>query len=284
MHENPSRREFLKTAIAGGAFLAEVIASKEARAELEEILKTRELIKETFEQGLQRLQKEVYENKKERFFVFVKKGGKEGWINIEAAATEDSGMSINLLPLLTDAVLEEMHFVHTHPLDIVAKDYHLTPSEISAARMKHESPFPLLPSSADLETVVWQKAFLAGRRSKVKLTNSVLDPAGIWTYDADLSHPKMKPLERGAQERIARIGKKPTEEELMTADSGEGALIVLNSLLQEQQDKFYKAKGPSMTLDLIGRLKKWAKVEWGITLDFTPYAGQKPHDQSKERQ
>ena len=265
--EKLSRREFLKTGLAGGAFFAEIFSSKRALAELEKLLPAREFFNETFAQGLDRLRTAVFEEKQERFFAYVKKNKTEGWLNIEGVMMEDMGQSIDLLPLLEDAKIEMMHFVHTHPILMAEKKKLLPPETIQEAKRDKKTKFPFLPSSADILTLLRQKIFMKEQGMRYQLKHSVLDPAGIWEYDVDPSHPKMEEITKSLQYEKKR-GK--TDDELIIALPHEEMEFGLDLQLQDKQQRFYKDSA-GITERELKNLQDWAKKEWGIILTFTPY-------------
>lgn len=249
------------------AFLKELAIPKQALAKLEELLGEREFIREGFDAGIQRLKKEVYENEKERFFVFVKKGKTTGWLNIEDKTSLDVGFSIDLLPILEDGEIEEMHFVHTHPLAMVEADKLLPPDVLSKIMRDQQSNFPLLPSSADIAALAKQKIFLSKKKLPPKLTHSVLDPAGMWTYDVDLEHPEIKKISE-FKESLGEDEIK-SEEELLTKRSEESTLFIMGMEIISRRDIFYK-NGEGINQQNLEELKNWYKTKYGVTINYYP--------------
>lgn len=270
--EKMSRREFLKWGAGGLAFLAELSLSTNARAELEKLLTGREFIRESFEAGIERLKREVYEAQRERFYVFVRKGELSGWLNIEETMSLDMGKSIDLLPLLEDGKVAEMHFVHTHPLLVVETDKMVPQETLDKIKRSRKSDFPLLPSSTDFATVAKQKRFLLERGLPQKLSHSVLDPAGIWTYDADIEHPAMKDISK-IKEPLTE-GESVPDADLLVMSAEESALFRLGLELQTRQEQFYKNKAGIADTRAMEDLKSWGKDAWGVRLGFVPYASE----------
>lgn len=264
-----SRREFLK--FGAGAitvFLKELLIPKEVFAKLEELLGKREFIKESFDEGAERLRKEVFESKTERYFVFVKKGETTGWLNIEDKMSIDMGFSINLLPILEDGEVEEMHFVHTHPLAIAEVDKLLPPNVLIEIELKQKSNFPLLPSSADIATLAKQKRFLLDKKLPAKITHSVLDPAGRWTYDVDLNHPEIQKISESKEP--LKEGETKSEDELLVMSPEESTLFRMGMELLSRQEFFYK-DGRGINSQNLEELIDWYETKYGVTLGFKRY-------------
>jgi len=254
--------------VGGAAFLAGFSLTREVRAELEKILSGREFLDESFEEGISRLRRDVFEKDGERFYVYVKKGQIAGWLNIEDTMSLDMGKSIDLLPLLEDADVEEMHFLHTHPVAILEADKLLPPDTLREMRVTRKSNFPLLPSSQDIATLAKQKRFLAERNLPQKLSHSVLDPAGLWKYDVDLAHQGMKYISMGR--KPLKDGERIPDDELLVMSPEESAQFRLGLELIHQQEQFYGDR-IGMTEKKIEELKRWAEKEWGVFLDFSAH-------------
>lgn len=265
-----SRREFLK--LGGGAlaaaFLKELAMPKWALAKLEEVLDKREFIKESFDEGIKRLRKEVFESETERYFVFVKKGETAGWLNIEDKMSVDMGFSINLLPMLEDGGIEEMHFVHTHPLAIAEADKLLPPSALREIRIKQKSNFPLLPSSSDIAVLAKQKRFLLDKKLPAKITHSVLDSAGRWTYDVDLNHPEIQKISESKEP--LKENETKSEDELLVMSPEESTLSRMGLELLSRQELFYK-DSRGINPQNLEELIEWYGTKYGAKLEFKRY-------------
>lgn len=265
---NLSRREFLKFGAGALAFLKELSLPKSALAKLEELLGKREFIKESFEEGIERLKQEVYENRNERFFVFVKKGEISGWLNIEDKMSLDMGFSIDLLPILEDDKIEELHFVHTHSLTIVEIDQLLPPAVLEKIKKEKRSNFPLLPSAADMAALAKQKRFLLEKKLPQKLINSALDPAGIWTYDVDLNHPEIQKISKSKEP--LKEGETRPDDDFLTPSPEESVLFRMGMEILNRQEIFYK-NGEGINPKNLKELQNWYKTKYGATVTFTPH-------------
>lgn len=252
----------------GAALLAGLSLARDTMAELERLMSGREFLVESFAEGVSRLRREVYESDSERFYVYVKKRQIAGWLNIEDTMTLDMGKSIDLLPLLEDADVEVMHFFHTHPLAIIEKDKLLPPEQLRKMRETKTSNFPLITSSQDIATVAVQKRFLAERNLPQKLTHSVIDPAGKWTYDVDLAHEAMRDISKSSAP--LKDGERVSDEELLVMSPQESAQFRLSMELLAQQERFYK-DGVGITAEKINDLQRWARERWGVRLDFSTH-------------
>jgi len=268
--KNFSRREFLKTGVVGGVFLAEILSSKTAIAALEELLTTREFISETYEAGLSRLRKDVFEKETERFYAFVKKGNKVGWLNVEDVMTVDLGKSINLLPILSDAGVDTLHFVHTHPLFIAKLDRLLPVPMLEAAKKNKRTNFPLMPSSTDILTLAMQKAYVKEHGMRYSLKHSVLDPAGIWEYDVDISNPSVAKAIKSMKEAEKDSARIKPDDELLSMQPHESFMTILGLELYEQQQLFYKGL-TGIAPAKMKNLENWAKNKWGVRFNFKSF-------------
>ncbi|OGZ08573.1 MAG: hypothetical protein A3D65_04945 [Candidatus Lloydbacteria bacterium RIFCSPHIGHO2_02_FULL_50_13] len=257
--------------VSGAAFLAGLSLARDTEAALEQILSGREFLDESLEEGISRLRRDVYERDNERFFVYVKKGQITGWLNIEDTMSLDMGKSIDLLPILEDAGIEEMHFLHTHPVAILEADKLLPPDVIREMRKTKKSSFPLIPSSQDIATLAKQKRFLAERDLPQRLTHSVLDPAGLWKYDVDLAHQAMKDI--SISRKPMKDGERVSDEELLVMSPEESAQFRLGLELVHQQGRFYE-DGIGVTEKRLEELLRWAKAQWGVSLEFSPHTRQ----------
>ena len=266
--EKYSRREFIKAIAGGTALLASFSLPREVFAKLEQLMNGREFLGESFEEGISRLHRDVYEKENERFYVYVKKGQIVGWLNIEDAMSLDMGNSIDLLPLLLDAEVEAMHFVHTHPLALMDVDRLLPPEKLQKIRETQRSDFPLVPSAQDIATLARQKRFLAEKNLPQKLSHSVVDPAGQWTYDVDLANPHANILSR--YQKPIKDGERISDEELLVMSPEESAQFRLSLEMLDQQKRFYH-DGIGMTDEKLEALKRWAREQWGVSLEFSAH-------------
>lgn len=257
--EKLSRREFLKAGLAAGAFLAELSIPKAARAQLERLLATQEFVAERFEGTIARLRKSVWDEKNEVLWVHVKKGSKEGALNILESSTETGAQGIDLTPLYEDKDVSRVYAVHTHPASIYSVDPAF-PKEI-AARIKKErkSNFPLLPSGGDIAEYAADKVRLGEKGITRELKHFVVEPSGLWSYEVNLEHQAMKNAVRGLD-----------LDTLADMYAASPALrMVLGNDLDEQQKKIYREGGISARN--FEELNTWAKKEWGITFSYQPF-------------
>lgn len=256
--ENPkekgsSRREFLKETFGGGiatALLAELGFPKKVLAQLEEVLKVREFMDISLEEGVQRLEGYVWDKKEEHYWIYIERGEKRGWIDIVRIATEDEIKKvINIAPLFDDAAITKLYFMHTHPVDIYRKDKLLTDEAIELLAKERRSNFPLPPTGNDIISIIRAKRFMREDNSPAhEIKHLMAEPAGVWEYDVDENHPKMK-------EVIAAL----------LEDDTKLASAMHNSLIEWRGKVIHQ--GGFSKKDL-GEIKEWARREYGITLSY----------------
>lgn len=248
--EKLSRREFLKASLTAGAFLAELSLPREVRAQLEKLLKTQEFIPENLESTIARLQREVWNNKNEVLWAYVKKGSWEGAMNIMEITDETSAKSVDLAPLYLDKDVSMVHILHTHPANAYFH-YSLFPrGKVLEIIKERKSKFPLPPSGDDIVASALDKQIMKQLGLSREAQHSVVEPTGVWTYDVDLEHPVIKAL----------IG-------------GKGSSDILQRFIDADilmmQDKIYREGGISDKN--LADFKNWFKDVWGVALSYQPF-------------
>lgn len=237
---------------AGAALLAELFPGQ-ALAQLEALLPRHEFLHLGFEAGIDRLRKEVFQNGKERFYVFLKKGRKMGWLNIEEHSTFDQVQSIDLIPLFNDQEIEEMHFFHTHPFGagVESKTIHerenVKDNVVREAISKRKSPLALIPSAADIKmALIITEASRKWKTNAIKF--SLVDPAGVWDFELDENHEKIKNIK-----------------------TDKFFLQLLGIQLDEWQKMFFESETPGIMQKRVRDFQKWAQDRWGIRITFQPH-------------
>lgn len=267
-----SRREFLKDAAAGAVLLSELFTSREALAQLEKLLPTREFIPESFEAGIERLRRDTFEKENERFYVFVKKGATSGWLNIEASSDSMGVTTIELTNLLVDEKIEEMHFVHTHPFMSVAVFQGLSPEQIKRGKEKKKSLHPYPPSIIDIKSMISIQLVLKQKKNNATVKESAVDPAGYWTFTADLDHKEIKKIIKGIEAEMSiSPGRRIADREVMnhTLNTFELELI-------EKRKRIHAAETEGAMQKRIRDYNEWIKTKWGVHQTFRPHPELKP--------
>lgn len=267
-----SRREFLKGAAGGAALLSELFNSREAFAQLEKLLPVREFIPESFETGIERLRKDTFEKANERFYVFVKKGTISGWLNIEASSDSMGVTTIELTNLFVDEKIEEMHFVHTHPFMSVAAFQGLSQEQVRRGKEKKKSLHPYPPSIIDIKSMIGIQLVLKQKKNNAAVKESAVDPAGCWTFKADLDHKQVKKIIKGIEAEMSiSPGRRIADREVMN--------LTLNTFeleLMEQRKRIHEAETEGAMLKRIRDYNGWIKTKWGVHQTFRPHQERKP--------
>lgn len=244
-----SRREFLRIGTMSAlGFLIEIGIPKKVRAELEEFLKERPFINANFEEGIEILRRESSTNKLERYWIYVEKGEKRGWIDVASKATGERVVSIVLNSLLEDADITLLRFAHTHPKALYGE---ILPEKLRVTEAARLGKVPLPPSPHDILEGFWLRKRAREKRTSYQMPFSVIDPSGIWEYDFDSGH-----------DEIGRIVAQNQDDET-------GPLVLFQLSYLKRQDRFYET---GSTEEGVKELQEWALREYGIILRYAPWS------------
>ena len=97
---------------------------------------------------------------------------------------------------------------------------------------------------------------------------SVLDPAGMWTYDVDLENPRIKTISK-FKEPI-KDGERKSDDELIVMSPEESTLFGMDLEISSRQREFYQ-NSQGLNPKNLEELKNWYKEKYGVTLKFTPH-------------
>lgn len=266
--EKLSRREFLKAGIiTGKALLAELILPEKARAQVEKLIGPLTFFEETFENSLKRIKKEVFTSPIEVFWAYIKKEGRQGLLDIQSPIvgaglqTDRAAGSIDILPILEDREIEEVDFIHTHPAILYKKSpwRALVPNgTYEEALRTQKTKLPLIPSGRDIVNVMGRKLYIEDRGFTQLTKDIVVEPSGVWIYDANVNHSRILSFFKDGEKisaKTLRENKRLWEE--------------LERDLTNRQSKFWKEGG--ITPETLEDFKKWAEKEWGIFFSYDKF-------------
>ncbi|OGZ97285.1 MAG: hypothetical protein A3I44_00645 [Candidatus Sungbacteria bacterium RIFCSPLOWO2_02_FULL_51_17] len=255
-----SRREFLQgSAMTGAMFLAELAIPAPIRAQLEKLLGTQEVIRETLDDMLTRLQGDVYDKNEEEVWAHIQKGDFSGSMNIRLASTKNELRTINLAPLYADANVSSVAIAHTHTAAFYRSEKILPETTIQHIEKQKKSEVPLIVSATDIIAALVQKITLKAKRPDRIVKEFLLEPAGMWTYDVDPNHPRIQQLLVLQDQRESPAA---MEEEMRFMSS-------LGKELDQWQKKFCEGEGA--TSDDIQKFIRWGKDRWGISFTFKKF-------------
>ncbi|OGZ07713.1 MAG: hypothetical protein A3C93_06495 [Candidatus Lloydbacteria bacterium RIFCSPHIGHO2_02_FULL_54_17] len=259
--ENISRREFLKAAAVGGLLLSEFVLPASARAALEKLLNSQEYYNETLEELLTRLELAVYESDTEVMWAWVERGGKSYAMNILHKATDRTAHGVNLTPLHEDRAVEKAYLLHTHPAALFLVDPKFPRAKAEQIVRERESRYARIPSSGDIMEMVADRVRLNEMNLKREIKHFVVEPSGVWSYDADLAHPFFKDIFSGTPEG-------DTQAEMARGNWSLG--MTLQGALEDWQERLNGEKGMSEETrkEFIAVFAK----EYGVTFSYTPRA------------
>lgn len=262
MKEGINRREFLSGGLTAAAFIAELSLPKKVAAELEGLIGLFTFFKESYDQSLGRLRGEVFESPVETFWAYIKKGETRGLLDIQnpLKTTVRSVSSINLMPLYQDKGIEEIIFLHTHPVENYKERYfrNLIPkATIGEAITQKKTNFPLIPSGEDFVAALRGRLFMEERKINQIIRYVVAEPSGVWTYDIDPANSRIRSF---------------FDEEAITSRSVHKNKKFSNALAQDirnRQSRFYREGG--ITEKNFAEFQKWAQHEWGIKISYQTF-------------
>lgn len=254
--EEISRREFLRTGVSAGSFLAEFLIPKEVRAQIEKMInRERPLIPTTFEGTIQHLKKDVYEKKTEEQWIFLHKGDTQGMLSIKRRASSQETESISLEHLFADAGVQEVIFFHTHPV-VSYKHFGVPDKEISEIREKRKSSYLLVPSGVDMAAQIQTEVH---KQAKTKIRHIAVDPVGMWEYQVNLQHPEIRRFLGNIPKDLSYFTRKNLD--LVAADIDRDMRVF-------QAAALYPGALPEL---VVMQMQKKLQSKWGITLKFTKY-------------
>lgn len=256
--ENPSRRNFLKSAAVAGVFLAELSVSGPARAALETLFGTQEYRNESLDELLVRLEREVYLQTNEVFWAWVKRGEDTYAINIAKKTTDRSAHGIDLTPLHEDPAVEKAYLLHTHPAALFLADPQFPRDKAERIISEQRSAFVNIPSAGDIMEMLADRVRLNELNLKREIKHFVVDPSGVWTYDADLGHPFFKDLLRG--------GEGDTQAEM--ARGNWSIAMDLQGPLEDWQQKLNGDNG--VTTETLKQFIALFAKDFGVVFTYTP--------------
>ncbi|OHA04785.1 MAG: hypothetical protein A2934_02525 [Candidatus Sungbacteria bacterium RIFCSPLOWO2_01_FULL_47_10] len=259
--KNISRREFLKTAAGSAAFLSWLSLPDEARAKLEEILDSRESREERFEDVIARMRNVVYEKANEEYWAHIKKHEKEYSVNIRSHATASSSSRIDLFPLFEDHDVSRIDFLHTHPAALLRTQYAVPEDKLNEIFRRKKGSYALIPSADDFLTLWGDTAKMRERGTAGDLTHSVVEPSGVWSYDADLDHPFIRNLSYPGADI-------DSFSEMIRNDFRLRG--VLHDELRHRETRIIASGG--MAKRDLSELREWGKREYGIGISYQPFA------------
>lgn len=247
--EGIPRRQFVKEVIGGGvatALLAEFGFPQKVLAQLEEILKIREFMDISFDEGIKHLQGYVWNKEEEHFWIYLEKGDKRGWIDVVEKSSADQARSINIAPLFEDRNVKKLYFAHTHPSNFYSREKMLPEDTAFKLAREKRSNFPLPPGADDILSVLSKKLFMNdGDLPRHEMKHYVVDPTGIWEYDVDENHPAMKKIVAALRVNDQSLAKSMSDRLL----EWRREIVKQGGLNEQELDKF----------------QTWAKQEYGIS-------------------
>lgn len=260
MGEGISRREFLKAAVGGAAFLAELSLPPEVLAQIEKMFSRQEFRQEKLQDLVERLKTAVFDEKDEILWAHVTRDDKEVSINIRGGGTFNEVESVNLTPLYQDSKVKGVYIIHTHPAHNYFRDPHF-PKETAARILKtRQSEFPFVPSGGDIINYAADIVRAKEKKLNRSISHMVVEPSGVWSYGVDLEHPVLQRLLfRGDSDKLSDM--------IIKNDM---ARITLDRELREQEKKIFLEGG--LTEKNLARFKKWAQNRWGISFYYKPHA------------
>jgi hypothetical protein len=268
------RRDFIKktAALAGGSAIGayaappSVIKTKESSAPKPAL--------QTYEQGIERLRKDVLSAGSEHTEVFVvKKDGTSSWLKVpenenKAVPAGDSTSGKFIKSIAEDETVDHFDIVHIRPSQGVSHD-----TSQASQIQKETVPLATPPSVSDMTDMV------TGDREGGEVTSHrpgtiVVDPTGVWKAEL-VGDPKIL---RSAKQK-PQVSEKPSVVDFVPK-SKQTPQIPEKPSMSDFVSKIKLISGQNITLDTDEKLKELQDIYSGVgvNLTFTPH----PKESSSE--
>ncbi len=199
-----SRREFLKTIMAGGAaaLVSGGCVSRERPIVFPEMERDA-----TWELGLERLKDAVFDLDAEANAIYAESNRKGEWKYVKTEGRTTGGFRRDAIDSLIRNQPEIVTLLHTHPLEVFLDLFsasELPRAKIEEIRQTRQTEASMVPSLTDVISAINTHEYFSN--TPTKLQYRVLDPSGIWSYAVDLEHPFAIACRR--EERNLRVAEK----------------------------------------------------------------------------
>jgi len=192
-----SRREFLelssKTFLLRSFFPVDFLKKLFTKKEIVKTADSYEIKSDFYEKEIDKIQKDIINDKKERVFGYFAKKTKVGKLIMpDEKFLEYNTMSNALrvfmpLELIKDEIInnsyEQTKLIHTHPLSSYLAGGILNFLEVEKIRNGEIKSPPMPPSFIDISNAMQRISFWGKEiNEKIKIENEVIDSTGVWNY------------------------------------------------------------------------------------------------------